>query len=41
MNVTLSRRVPTLVAKSTMDGAGLGLYTKNALKKGDYVDEVH
>jgi hypothetical protein len=39
MDATMGRRVPLLVGKSSIDGAGLGLFTKNALKKGDYIDE--
>ena len=40
MDVSLARRVPLLVGRSIIEGARLGLFTKNALKQGDYVDEV-
>lgn len=40
MDVTMGRRIRSLlVGKSTIPGAGLGLFTKNALKKGQYIDE--
>jgi len=39
MDVSLARRVPLLVGRSIIEGARLGLFTKNALKQGDYVDE--
>ena len=36
----MGRRIRSLlVGKSTIPGAGLGLFTKNALKKGQYIDE--
>jgi hypothetical protein len=40
MDVSLAKRVPLLIGRSQIKGAGLGLFTKNALKRGDYVDEV-
>ena len=39
MDAAMGRRVPLLVGKSSIEGAGLGVFTKNALKKGDYIDE--
>jgi hypothetical protein len=39
MDAAMGRRVPLLVGKSSIEGAGLGLFTKYALKKGDYIDE--
>lgn len=39
MDVSLAKRVPLLIGVSSVDGAGLGLFTKNGLKKGDYIDE--
>jgi len=37
--VSLAQRVPLLIGTSNVGGAGLGLFTKNPLKKGDYIDE--
>merc|ERR1712238_52760 len=39
MDVTMARRVPLFVGKSSIKGAGFGLFTKNALKRGQYIDE--
>ena len=39
MDAAMGRRVPLLVGKSSIEGAGLGVFTKNALKKGDFIDE--
>ena len=40
MDVSLQKGVPLIVGQSQVSGAGLGLFTKKALKKGDYIDEV-
>ena len=40
MDVSLAKRATLLVGPSQVEGAGMGLFTKNALKKGDYIDEV-
>lgn len=40
MDVSLAKRAPLLIGRSLVEGAGLGLFTKNALKQGNYVDEV-
>ena len=39
MDVTLAKRAALLIGRSQVEGAGLGLFTKNDLKKGDYIDE--
>mmetsp|Transcript_16736 Transcript_16736/g.45915 ORF Transcript_16736/g.45915 Transcript_16736/m.45915 type:complete len:936 (-) Transcript_16736:389-3196(-) len=39
MDVSLAKRVPLLIGISSVKGAGLGLFTKSALKKGEYIDE--
>ena len=38
-NMSMCRRSPTIVAESSIENAGWGLYTKVALKRGDFVDE--
>lgn len=38
-SISMRRYVHLLVGESTVHGAGWGLYTKNALAKGDYVSE--
>lgn len=38
-NISMGRRAHTLVAKSIIEEAGWGLFTKHALKKGDFVLE--
>ncbi len=40
MDVSLAKKAALFVGKSDVEGAGLGLFTKYALKKGDYIDEV-
>lgn len=37
--MSMCRRSPTIVAESSIENAGWGLYTKVALKRGDFVDE--
>jgi len=39
MNVSLAKRTSLLIGRSQVKGAGLGLFTEKALKKGDYIDE--
>ena len=39
MNVSLAKRTSLLIGRSQVKGAGLGLFTENALMKGDYIDE--
>jgi len=38
-NIGMRRHCHLLLAKSTIENAGWGIYTKNALKKGDFVHE--
>ena len=38
-NVSMRRHAHLLMAESSIDGAGWGLYNKQALKKGDYIHE--
>ena len=40
MDVSLAKKASLFVGKSEIEDAGLGLFTKYALKKGDYIDEV-
>jgi [histone H3]-lysine27 N-trimethyltransferase EZH2 len=37
--VSMRRHAHLLMAESSIDGAGWGLYNKQALKKGDYIHE--
>ncbi len=38
-NISMKRGVRLLVGESSVEGAGLGLFTQHSLKKGDFVDE--
>ena len=38
-NISMKRNAHLLVAESTINGAGWGLFTKYALQKGDFVHE--
>lgn len=40
MEVSLAKKASLFVGQSEVKGAGLGLFTKYPLKKGDYIDEV-
>ncbi len=40
MDVSLAKKASLVVGQSEVEGAGLGLFTKYPLKKGDYIDEV-
>ena len=38
-NIGMGRRTRVIVAKSNIEGAGWGLFNKEALSKGDFIDE--
>jgi len=38
-NISMRRHCHLLLAESEIDGAGWGIFTKNALKRGDFIDE--